>query len=171
MSSKAIDFEKKITDFLLEEGILKEKVKSSRFDFGFIISYPQGSKSQNMTLYKPKDKNSIYISIRIQFSEKHKNALSSLKDDKKFQLFKDIRRYFLIKEVYFTMDIQNLIFEIYEIVYADNDGNISKDTLFKRIQKIYYCFIITNLLLEEYCYGKEITSRKLGTDFDLSLYS
>jgi hypothetical protein len=49
-----------------------------------------------MTLYKPKNKNSIYISIRIQFSEKHINALNSLKDDKKLQLFKDLRRYFLI---------------------------------------------------------------------------
>jgi hypothetical protein len=171
MSTKTTDFEKLITNFLLEEGILKEKVTSSKFDYGFIISYPQGPKSQSMTLYKPKNKNSIYISIRIQFSEKHANALSALKDDKKFQLFKDIRRYFLLKEVYFTMDIQNLIFEIYEIVYTDNDGKLSKDTLFKRIQKIYYCFIVTNLIIEEYCYGKEISSRKLGAGFDLSLYS
>jgi hypothetical protein len=167
MSTKTTDFEKLITDFLLEEGILKEKVTSSKFDFGFIISYPKGIKGQSMTLYKPKNKNSIYISVRIQFSEKHVNALSSLKDDKKFQLFKDIRRYFLLKEVYFTMDIQNLIFEIYEIVYADIDGTISKDTLFKRIQKIFYCFMVSNLILEDYCYGKEISSKNLESKFDL----
>ena len=171
MSIKKTNLENLIRDYLLEEGILKEKVASSDFDFGFIISYPQGPKSQKMTIYKLKNKNSIFITIRIQFSEKHANALSSLKDNKKFQFFNDIRKYFLIKEVYFKIDIQNFMFEIYELVYPDIDGTVSKDTLFKRIQKIFYCFVFSNLLLEEYCSGKEISSKKLGPEFDLSLYS
>ena len=42
-------------DYLLEEGILKDKIDSTKFDFGFIISFPPGPKSQNLSVYKPKN--------------------------------------------------------------------------------------------------------------------
>ncbi|GAH01554.1 unnamed protein product, partial [marine sediment metagenome] len=48
---------------------------------------------------------------------------------------------------------------------------ISKDTLFKGIQKVFYCYVFSHILLEEYCSGKDISSSKFGSEFDLSLYS
>jgi len=35
-----------IHEYLLDEGVLKEKLTSDKFDFGFIISFPPGPKSQ-----------------------------------------------------------------------------------------------------------------------------
>ena len=171
MSMNSTKIENLIKDYLLEEGILKEKIANPNFDFGFIISYPPGPKSQNMTVYKPKNKNSIYITIRIQFLEDHIKALNSLDDNKRFQFYNDMRKYFLSREVFFAMDLQKSIFEIYKIIYLDPDGKISKDTLYKRIQRIFYCYVVSNLILEEHCFSKESPPRKLGSDFNFSLYS
>jgi len=146
-------------------------LQGSDFEFGFIISFPPGPKGQNMSIYKLKNKNCIYITIRTQVSEKFIKTLTSLKDNKTFQFFNDIRKYFLIKEVYFRIDIQNFKFEIHEQIYPDREGYISKDTLFKGIQKVFYCYVFSHILLEEYCSGKDIMSTKFGPEFDLSLYS
>lgn len=171
MSNRELNLENLIREYLSDEGILEEKLQSSEFEFGFIISFPPGPKSQNMSIYKPKNKNCIYITIRTQISEKYTKPLSSLKGNKTFQFFNDIRKYFLIKEVYFKIDPQNFKFEIHEQMYPDRDGFISKDTLFKGIQKVFYCYVFSHILLEEYCVGKDITSTKFGPEFDLSLYS
>jgi len=56
-------------------------------------------------------------------------------------------------------------------MYPDRDEFIPKDTLFKGIQKVFYCYIFSHILLEEYCSGKDISSSKFGPEFDLSLYS
>jgi len=171
MSNRELNLEGLIREYLSDEGILEEKLQGSDFEFGFIISFPPGPKSQNMSIYKLKNKNSVYITIRTQISEKYSKPLSSLKDNKTFQFFNDIRKYFLIKEVYFRIDPQNFKFEIHEQMYPDRDGFISKDTLFKGIQKVFYCYVFSHILLEEYCAGKDITSTKFGPEFGLSLYS
>ena len=171
MSNRELNLENLIREYLSDEGILKEKLEGSDFEFGFIISFPPGPKSQNMSIYKPKNKNSVYITIRTQISEKYSKPLSSLKGNKTFQFFNDIRKYFLIKEVYFRIDPQNFTFEIHEQMYPDRDEYISKDTLFKGIQKVFYCYAFSHILLEELCSGKDISSSKFGPEFDLSLYS
>ena len=167
MSNRELNLEDLIREYLSDEGMLEEKLQGSDFEFGFIISFPPGPKSQNMSIYKPKNKNSVYITIQTQIAEKYSKPLSSLKGNKTFQFFNGIRKYFLIKEVYFRIDPQNFKFEIHEQMYPDRDGFISKDTLFKGIQKVFYCYVFSHILLEELCSGKDMTSTK----FDLSLYS
>jgi hypothetical protein len=171
MSNKDISLGSLIREYLLDEGILREKIKSSDFEFGYVISFPPGPKGQNMSIYKTKNKNCVYITIRTQISEKFTKPLSSSKGDKTFQIFNKIRKYFLIKEVFFRIDVQNFIIEIHEQIYPDRDRYISKDALFKGIQKVLYCYIYSHILLEEFSAGKEISSTEFGPEFDLSLYS
>ena len=171
MSAKKSKLENLIRDYLLDEGLLNEKISDSRYDFGFMFSYPPGPKSERMNVIKPKNKNWLFIIIQIQLSEKYANSLKSLKENKGYQFFQDIRKYFLNKEVYFKIDLQKFKYDIHEQVFPDNNGNISKDIFFKRIQRVFYCFLFSNLLLGEYCSGKEISSSKFGPEFDLSLYS
>ena len=171
MSAKKSKIENLIRDYLLDEGILREKLAGSNYDFGFTFEFPQGPQSQKMSVFKLKNKNCIYIAIRIQFSEKHAKLFNSLKDNQRFQIFHNLRKFFLIKEVYFKIDIKNFIYEIIEQIFLDKEGDISRNTFFKGIQKIFYCFLFSNLLLREYCSGKEISSTKFGPDFDFSLYS
>ncbi|MFX1302842.1 MAG: DUF2299 family protein [Promethearchaeota archaeon] len=168
MSIKTANFEKVIREYLLEEGILKEKITSKEFDFGFVFSFPPGGlRSQNMSIYKPKTSNNIFITIRYQISEERVKLLSSLKEDQKIKVFKDLRKYFLIKEVNFSIDIQKMIIEIHEQFYPQKERIISKDSFFKRIQKVFYCYIYSNLILEEYCMGKDKKTDK----YDFNLFS
>ena len=171
MSIKKSKIENLIREYLLDEGILREKLPGSDFDFGFIFSFPHRPKSQRMSTFKPRGKNFIVISIRIQISKSQINTLNSLKDNKKIQFFVDLRKFFLIKEVFFRIDIQNYRYEINDQLYINNDGTISKDSFFKTIRKVFYCFVYSNIILEEYCSGEQTKSKKFDSDFDLSLYS
>ncbi|GAG84995.1 unnamed protein product, partial [marine sediment metagenome] len=113
MSTKKSNIENLVQEFLLDEGILREKIPNidSSYEFGFIFSFPPGTKDQNMRVFKLKHKNFITISLFTQISKPRIKALNSLKDDKKNLFFREIRRFFLIKEVYFRIDIQNYRYE------------------------------------------------------------
>lgn len=155
MLSNKKSVEDLLREYLLEEDILKDTINSDKFDFGFIISFPPGPKSQNLSVYKLKNMNGIFITIRYQISQKKAEMLNSLKDNKKGQFFNDLRKFLLIREVFFKFDFQNLIVEIHEQIYPDKEGFISKNSLFKLILKVFYCYVSSNLLLEEYCMEKE----------------
>ncbi|TFG07061.1 MAG: DUF2299 domain-containing protein [Promethearchaeota archaeon] len=171
MPSKNGNLKSLIQEYLLDEGILRQKISDSKVDFGFIFTFPPGPRSQQMSVFKPKDKNFLNIVVRIQLSKQHANKLTSLKNNKGFQFFNDLKKYFLIKEVYFKIDAQNFMYEIIEQIFPDKDGHVAKNVFFKTIQKVFYCFLYSNLLLDEYCSGKTGASSKLGSKFDFSLYS
>jgi len=154
-----------IHEYLLDEGILKDKIDNPKFDFGFIISFPPGPKSQKLSIYKPKNRNSVFITIRFQISQKKAEILISLKDKEKGRFFNDLRKYLLIREVFFKIDFQNLIIEIHEQIYPDKEGFISKNSLFKLIQKVFYCYVSSNLLLEEYRKDKKRPDTKMELFF------
>jgi hypothetical protein len=164
MSSDKKSIENLIHEYLLDDGVFKEKLTSDKFDFGFIISFPPGPKSQNLSIYKPKNMNGIFITIRFQISQEKAEILNSLKDSKKYQFFNDLRKFLLIREVFFKINFQNLIIEIHEQIFPDKEGFISKNSIFKLIQKVFYCYLSSNLLLEEYLNEKK-TGYKNGTFF------
>ena len=143
-----------IYNYFLDEGILKEKLTSAKFDFGFIISFPPGPRSQNLSIYKPKNMNGIFITIRFQISKDKVEILNSFEVNKKHQLFNNLRKYLLTKDVFYKFDFQNYIIEIHEQIYPSKEAFISKNSLFKLIHKVFYCYVFSNLLIEECCEGK-----------------
>ena len=165
MSNDKNSVEDLLRDYFLEEGILKNKIDSPKFDFGFIVSYPSGPKSQNLSIYKPKNMNGIFITIRFQISQEKANNLNSLKGNKKHQFFADLRNFLLFREVFFKFDLQNLIIEIHEQIYPNAKGFISKNSLFKLIQKVFYSYVFSNLLLEDYRKDKKRPITKMGLFF------
>jgi len=163
MPNDKISVENLIHEYLLEEGILKEKLTSAKFDFGFVISFPPGPKSQNLSIYKPKKISGIFITIKFQISKQKADILNSLKDNNKQQFYNDLKKYLLSKEVFFKFDFQNFVVEIHEQIYPNNEGFISKNSLFKLIQKVFYCYMFSNQLVEEYCMDK----KRPTTDMEL----
>jgi len=164
MPSVKNSIEDLLRKYLAEENILKNNINSKEFDFGFIISFPPGPKSQNLSVYKPKNRNGIFITIRFQISQGKAVILNSLKDNKKNQFFNDLRKYLLTREVFFKINLQNLIIEIHEQIFPDKENYISKNSLFKLILKVFYCYLYSNILLEEYLNEKK-TGYKNGTFF------
>ena len=86
-----IKIESTIRDYLLEEGLLRKKIKDPKLEFGFQFAFPPGQGGHIMAVFKPKNKNLIIISSGTQISDQHINALNLLKNDKKLHYFMDLR--------------------------------------------------------------------------------
>jgi len=170
MPNRNIDVENLIFEYLSAEGMFKEKLNVPNIDFGFIFSFPPGPKGQNMSVFKPSKRNFINIVIKVQLSKTHQQALNSLKNAKKYEFFNNMRKYFINKEVYFRIDKKNFMYEIIGQIFVDNDNFIPINDFFKSIQKVYYCYLFSNLLLDDYCSGKE-PSLEQSSKYDYSLYS
>ncbi|MHA2186093.1 MAG: DUF2299 family protein [Promethearchaeota archaeon] len=82
-----------IREYLLDEGLLREKVSNPKLEFGFQFIFPPGNDpagrpiGRRMVVIKPKNRKLIVISLGTQISQQHIDALNSLKDDKKMQFF------------------------------------------------------------------------------------
>lgn len=141
--------------YLVEENILKNDINNKEFDFGFIISFPPGPRSQNLSVYKPKNRNDIFVTIRFQISPDKAVILNSFKEKDKQQIFNDLRKYLLSREVFFKINTQDLIIEIHEQIFPNKKNYISKNSLFKLILKVFYSYLYSNIILEEYLKEKK----------------
>ena len=120
--------------------------------------------------------NLIIISLGTQISKPHIDALNSLKQERKMGFFIDLRKFFLLKDVFFRIDMQNFRYEISDQIFIKADGTLSKNTFYKVIRKVYNAAAYSNMILGDYCSGKvkpeDLSKDKdfsSGTDF--SLYS
>jgi hypothetical protein len=162
--------EKLIQKYIIDEGILRKKLINPNIDFGFQISFPPGSKGYPMTVTYPKGKDFILISIGIQLSQAHIQALNASKTNKKMLFFQKLRKFIILKNLFFRIDIQNHRYEFYDQIFIKKDGSISKNSFYKRIRNLFNCTQYSNLMLEEYSSGKvkpEDFKRMMGTDFTL----
>ncbi|MFX1257302.1 MAG: DUF2299 family protein [Promethearchaeota archaeon] len=170
-----------IREYLLDEGLLRKKIKDPKIEFGFQFIFPPGKDplgraiGKMMVVFKPKNKDSLFIEIGTQIARIHINALDSL-GEKKMQFFMDLRKSFLIKDVFFGIDIKNNRYKISDQIFLKADGTISKNIFYKSIRRVFNSAAYSNMILAEYCAGKvkpeDLTKSKdfaFGSDF--SLYS
>ncbi|MFW9821405.1 MAG: DUF2299 family protein [Candidatus Thorarchaeota archaeon] len=171
-----------VQEYLLDEGLLREKITDPKLDFGFQFIFPPGNDPSGrpigraMVVIKPKKKTLISIILGTQISNPHIETLNSLKDNRKMQFFWDLRKFFLVKDLFYRIDINNFRYEISDQIFLKKDGTVSKNTFFKSIRRVFDGAAYSNILLGEYCSGKikpdDFTKAKDfigGSDF--SLYS
>ncbi|MHA1235598.1 MAG: DUF2299 family protein [Promethearchaeota archaeon] len=176
MTDKANNIKSLIQDYLLDEGLLRNKIpiNDKKLEFGFQFVFPPGPIAQKMVVINPKNKDLIIISNPIQISPPQVEALNSLEDNGKIFFFMAIRKFFLIKDVFFRIDTQKFRYEISDQIFLKRDGTISKNSFFKSVRKVFTCSAYSNMLLNDYCSGKikpeDITKSKDFTS-DFSLYS
>ena len=160
-----------IRKYLSDEDLLTKEVSDPRFEFGFQFGYPPSSKAYPMSVVKPKKKDFVVISIGIQMSNQRINALNSLKDNKKQDFFTYLKKFFIVKNVFFGIDAQNFRYEISEQIFLNENGKVSKNSLFKAIRTIFNCAAFSNIIFEQYCSGK-VTEEFTGLEGkDFSLYT
>jgi hypothetical protein len=171
-----------IQDYLLEEGLLRGKISDPKLDFGLQFIFPPGKDplgrqiGRNMVVIRPKNKNLIVVSLGVQISKPHIKALNSLENPKKMNFFMDLRKSFLLKDVFYRIDLQNYRYEISDQIFIDKDEYISKNSFFKAIRKVFTSGAYSNIILGEYCAGKLkpedfFKSKEFTSDSDFSLYS
>ena len=182
MSIKESKIKQLIREYLLDEGLLRGKIDESKLDFGFQFIFPPGKDplgrqiGRNMVVINPKKKDLLIVSLGIQISNPHVKALNTLDDVKKMSFFMELRKSFLLKDVFYRIDIKNFRYEISDQVFLNEDGIISKKSFFKSIRKVFNCAAYSNIILGEYCVGKIkpedlLKSKDNPPDSNFSLYS
>ncbi|MFX0057195.1 MAG: DUF2299 family protein [Candidatus Hodarchaeota archaeon] len=155
MSDNESNIKHLIREYLLEEGLLRQKIPdNNKLEFGFQFIFPPGPIAQKMVAIQPKNKDLIIVSNPIQIAPQHIEALNSLEEQKKIQFFMDLRKFFLLRDVFFRIDNKNYRFEISDQIFLKADGTISKNSFYKSIRKVFTCSAYSNMILTEYCFGK-----------------
>jgi hypothetical protein len=86
----------------------------------------------------------------------------------------ELRKFFLAKDVFYRIDVQNNRYEISDQIFIKKDGTISKNSFYKSIRKVFTCSAFSNIILNEYCYGTtkpEDGSKSDEFTSNFSLYS
>ena len=144
-----------IQEYLLEEGVLREKINDQKLDFGFQFVFPGGTdpqgrqKGRPFTVTKPKNKNIIEIGCPTVISPEHGKKLE--KEDKKQYFFSKLQKYLLTKNFLFNLDGKNNRYVIIDNIYPRKDGYISKDMFFRRVRDILTSTIYSIIMLKEIC--------------------
>ena len=182
MSRKETNIKKLIQDYLLEEGLLREKINNPKLDFGFQFVFPPGNDpsgrpmGRTMVVMQPKSKDLIVISLGTQISKAHIDALNSLKENRKMKFFWDLRKFFLLKDLFYRIDVQNFRYEVSDQIFLKDDGRVSKNSLFKSIRRVFDGAAYSNIILGEFCSGKIspediFKTKDFAAGSDFSLYS
>ncbi len=176
MTDNESNIKQLIQEYLLDEGLLRKKIPidDKKLEFGFQFIFPPSPIAQKMVALKPKSKDLVIISNPIQIAPQQVDALNALEDNKKLQFFMDLRKFFLIRDVFFRIDTQKFRYEISDQIFLKKDGTISKNSFFKSIRKVFTCAAYSNMILTEYCMGKiKPGDYSKSKDFtsDFSLYS
>jgi len=170
MSAKEDLTKRIVRKYLLDEELLRKKASDDRFEFGFQFVYPPSTKAFPMSVVKPKGKDFIVISIGIQMSKQRIDALESLKNNKKQEFFIELKKFFILKNVFFGIDAQNFRYEISEQIFLKEKGKVSKSTFYRAVRTVFNCAAYSNIIFEQFCSGK-ITSEDFsnmgGKDFSL----
>ena len=167
-----------IREYLLDEGLLRKKIPDNeqKLEFGFQFSFPPGPRGHAMLVFKPKNKAMLFISLGTQISPPHIKALNSLEDNKKMEYFMELRKLYLLKDVFYRIDIQNHRYEISDQIFLDLDGLVSKKEFYDSVRKVFNCAALSNIILGEYCAGKIkpedfAKTKEFSSGSDFSLYS
>ncbi len=157
--TKLNSIETKIRDYLLEEGLLREKLTDPRFEFGFRFQFPnmKGSQGQDlgrsMLIVKPKNKNLVELSCATQIAPQHVKALTKDSLTRSRQFYKELRRLFFEKEVFFNIDPRHHRFVVIDNFFIENEDSLTKNRLFQSIRKLFSTTMLALVLLEEYLPG------------------
>jgi len=182
MSIKESKIKHLIREYLIDEGLLREQINDPKLEFGFQFIFPPIKDptgrpfGRNMVVLQPKNKDFIIISLVIQISQPHIDALNSLKENRKSKFFMELRKAFLMKDLFYRLDLQNLRYQISDQIFLNEEGSISKNSFFKSIRQVFDGAAYSNLVLAEYCAGKikpedYMKVKDFQPDSDFTLYS
>ncbi|MFX1312964.1 MAG: DUF2299 family protein [Promethearchaeota archaeon] len=182
MSTKESKIKNLIREYLLDEGLLREQINDSKLDFGFQFVFPpikdQSGRElgRKMIVIQPKNKDFIIITLVIQISKPQIDALNSLKENRRNKFFMNLRKYFLVNDLFYRLDFNYYRYQISDQIFQKEDGTISKNTFFKSIRHVFDAAAYSNLVLGEYCMDKIkpddiMKSKDFTPDSDFSLYS
>ncbi|MDR3062754.1 MAG: DUF2299 family protein [Methanobrevibacter sp.] len=140
--------EKQIQDWLVEEGIYKEKIHDEHANFHFIVNYPEDNVIDLVQVKSKED--SIILGCGTMVSPEHQELIKNLpksKQDKLIWEFKSTINKFLVD---FQLEHPNNIMQLFVITDQIFFDGLNKNALIFNIKKIFKVKIQCMLLLEKY---------------------
>ncbi len=129
-----MNIEKKVQEWLVDEGMFREKAVDENTDFHFIIEFP---KDNIMDVVKPKGKDSVIIGCATKVADQHIDLMTQAKPEKQTEFILDLNMGLNKFLVDFELQInQNILqqFVITECIYEDG---LTKDFLIRSLKKVF----------------------------------
>jgi hypothetical protein len=130
---------KKVREWLVEDGLYKDKVTDENADFHFLAEIPPNSR-QFIDVVFPKNRDDmIVIASGVRLADEHYSALMSLSSERREELLWDIRFKLLFLETGFQIvpGVQDpRIFQFTRELYFDG---LNKNVFMDALKQIYRC--------------------------------
>ncbi len=149
------EIKKLIHDIFIKDNLKMKIIPEEEVDFAIHFEYPPNlgeadpNKSKTLALFKPKDKNFLIMSISVQISEDHRHLLQSIGNNAQIQYLLDLRKYLLLKDVYYEINSVDMRYEISDKIFFNTNSSAVESSLHTSMHKIYNCYIYSNVLLTE----------------------
>jgi hypothetical protein len=130
---------KKVREWLVEEGIYKDKVADDAADYHFVAEIPPNSR-QFVDVIFPKNRDDmVIIASGVKLSDEHYRALMSMGEEKRENLLWDMRFQLLFLEAGFQI-LPNVkepqLFQFTRELYFDG---LNKNVFMDAMKQIYRC--------------------------------
>jgi hypothetical protein len=147
------DLERKIIDFCTEQGILRDKLPvNPNIEFAYNIEYPPMQKQPKiLVVLQPRGKRFISMQIATQVSPEHIKLLEENGPNLKLGFFESIKRYLVMNNLLFNIDLENNRFLISDEIFEDA---LTCDFFYRTIRKVFNSCFFTNLILMDILQGK-----------------
>ena len=139
--------EKTIKEWIVDEGIFREKKVDDEADFHFIIEFP---KDNIMDLVKPKGKDFLVIACATQVSPQHLDLMNTASSKEKSEFLLDLNmdiNRFLV-DCQLAVDQGSNLLQQYVITYQIFEDGITKNYLFDSLKRVFKAKIQCVWLIE-----------------------
>lgn len=139
--------EEKIKNWIVDEGIFREKKLDDNADFHYIIEFPNDN---IMDVVRPKGKDFVIIACATQVSPQHLELMASSSSEVRNNFLLDANmsiNQFLV-DCQLAVDQSSNILQQYVITYQIFDDGISKNNLFDAFKRVFKAKIQCVWLIE-----------------------
>ena len=137
-----------IKDWIVDEGIFREKKVDDNSDFHFIVEFPNDN---IMDVVKPKGKDFIVIACATQVSPQHLDLMntSSPKERSKFLLKLNMEVNRFLVDCQLAVDQSTNLLQQYVITYQIFDDGLTKNYLYDSLKRVFKAKIQCVWLIEK----------------------
>ena len=140
--------EEKIKDWIVDEGIFREKKLDDNADFHYIIEFPNDN---IMDVVRPKGKDFVLIACATQVSPQHLELMNNSSSKERSDFLLDVNmaiNQFLV-DCQLAVDQNTNLLQQYVITYQIFDDGITKNTLFDALKRVFKSKIQCVWLIEK----------------------
>jgi len=132
---------KKVRDWLVEDGIYKDKVADATADYHFVAEFPPNSRRYIDVIFPKNRDDMVVVAAGVKLSEEHYRSLISLSKEKREELLWEIRFKLLFLETGFQIlpsSEDPRIFQFNRELYFDG---LNKNVFMDAVKQVYRCML------------------------------